>query len=53
LQPRPWHAHHLFGDAVGLLLVDVARSIDLEFPLKPDWSFGVEGYPAEIMSEAG
>ena len=42
LEPRLRHPHHLFGDAVCFLLVDVAGSIYREFC----W------YPGEIMTQA-
>ena len=46
------HSRHLLGNAIRLLLVDVARSIYGEFRLETYWHFGVQGYPAEIIVKA-
>jgi hypothetical protein len=43
--------HHLLGDTVCLLLVNVARSIYGEFGLEA-YSLRVQRYPAEMMGKA-
>jgi hypothetical protein len=50
-EARLRHAHHLVGDLIGLLLVEVSRGADGELRLQPRGRGGVLWSPAERMKK--
>jgi hypothetical protein len=45
--------HHLFGNAIRLLLIGITRRVDGEFGTNPWTCVGMQRYVAEIVSGAG
>ena len=52
LELRLRHAHHLFGDAVCLLLIFVSRLVDRQFRLYRSCCRRMYGNPAKIVPKA-